>query len=260
MKRNNTALSLQFSTYITSKGYGVILLIFLLIACRGQDTSSTSINTPTVYTTITSATNYPTAEQLKLEWLQPSDCAQPCWEGIRIGEITRNQTIKWLRDKGYNVSTKTGSINARFEYESDHGITENGVLLQSRTFAGDAPITAITVGLPLTRLNEAITLLGEPSHVLVYRDQPSDSNKIYWELHVVWLEQGLDLYQSGVHEPPDITEDLRLVSMLYFFPTREGYNEVSPNGDFLRDWEGYRDFSFYDVTEEVMNAPDLLEE
>jgi hypothetical protein len=90
---------------------------------------------------------------------------------------------------------------------------------------------------------------------LVWKDSDPHSDKVFWEIHLIWLEQGLDLQRSGVHTPPDITEDLRLVSLLYFFPTREGYSEVEPNGDFFREWEGYRDFSFYDATEEVMNAP-----
>jgi hypothetical protein len=232
----------------------LLVLTLLLMACRSQELSSPSVIASPVPTTVPEPP-YRTAETLRLEWLQPSDCDQPCWEGISIGEMTRDEAIEWLMDKSYEVSTQSGWVQAQFNYLTNHGVTKNGVSLESKTLGGDAPITGIIVGFPSTKLGEVITLIGEPSHLLVWKDPAPHSDEVFWEIHVIWLEQGLDLYRSGVHEPPNITEDLRLVTLSYFFPTREGYNEVSPNGDFFREWEGYRNFSFYDATEEVMNAP-----
>jgi hypothetical protein len=233
---------------------GIIGLI--LVACQ-----STSVSNMWLPSGVKSPAEHPlqklpTANALWQAWLQPTDCILPCWEGIQLGEMKRSEVVQWLREKGYSVTTENGTITAESDYWANDRILTNAVWLRADTLTGTDPISSILTGASTIKLHEAVALLGEPSHVLGYYEDPPHGEPVYWALHVVWLEKGVELYRHGRYDAPDITEKLRLSTLQYFVPSMDVYRKGQPNSDYLREWQGYAEFEFYDATEAILNAPD----
>jgi hypothetical protein len=190
-------------------------------------------------------------DHLLERWLSGIPCEPPCWEGVRIGEMTAMEAREVLGENPL-VAKVEGYRALSIELNTRVGFSLGPLRAEARfEDRADQVIYAVHTALPVaTPLGRFIEVYGEPSHVIAFAEHDPHTGQPphTWRVRVLWVSQGLAIVIGGGEPFPQIDESLEFDSISYYIPGLEGYAQAigsPPQVALARPWHGYDTFEAY---------------
>jgi hypothetical protein len=197
------------------------------------------------------------ADQLRQRWLSGIPCRPPCWEGIVPGETSATEAASILGANPFFTEVQvykspipgidTGFVDFAWRVQQNWIAQRGGGDALFDYTTSEQLIYVIRPTIPATRLSEFIQAFGQPSHIIAYKNTPTDVGGPYtWEVWVLWIPSGFAV-SVGSFSELSISKDLNFYKAFYFSPTLDGFERATSVGaaNGAKPWQGYGSFGVY---------------
>lgn len=246
-----------------------LLCVLLLTACDGQTTVPPPQPSPTIPTSAAApATAAPTSgpavpADWTRSWLRSEPCAPPCFLGITPGTSSPTEAralmaaafpaVEPLERESFRGDDMM--LNWFWKVQDQrYSATTYFYTQPSQVFTTPVDtIVALTVEQDALPFSAVLTAFGEPDFMLANTFE-FDQSGLHSTLDAVYLDRGMMLsFQLGTGTSlPDVAPEMPLFQVLFFAPTREGfdvgagsYYDVSDLAARLVPWQGFLPYTAY---------------
>jgi hypothetical protein len=184
-------------------------------------------------------------------WLKGIPCQLPCWENITVGSTTITQAISILTNTNFLSLEFHDENNLSWEWIEDGS---RGVVKFT-----DKIVSYIGIGFrnPPVKLQEIITLIGEPSHIRAYYTKYYNKELNNWDttyyIKLLYKDQNIILETFPNRFKPELNKDIMIYSISLAKLDDDLNNPEKPFDSryVALPWQGFNSFDFYCRTSEA---------